>query len=65
MMNDEKMCPLTKMTCYGAECAWWSLTQCVAIDVAQGINTVGKELLHARTELGYIRKDLEQVERKL
>lgn len=25
MSNDEKMCPLTKMTCYGKECAWWNV----------------------------------------
>ena len=23
MREDEKMCPLTKMTCYGGECGWW------------------------------------------
>ena len=23
MMNDEKKCPITKMTCYGEECAMW------------------------------------------
>jgi hypothetical protein len=29
MSNDEKMCPLTKMTCYGTECAWWYFGDCV------------------------------------
>ena len=34
MSNDEKMCPLTKMTCYGKECAWWRLGECAVMDAA-------------------------------
>ena len=59
MKNDEKMCPLTKMTCYGENCAWWHITDCAAIAVVRNLNSIGMELFHARTELNYVRKDLE------
>lgn len=65
MKNDEKKCPLTGMTCYGDECAWWHITDCAAIGVLRNLNSISMELFHARTELGYICKDLEKVEWKL
>ena len=51
-MNDEKMCPLTKMTCYGRECAWWYNGDCVVPGVARILNIVGIDLF-------YLRKDAE------
>lgn len=52
MSNDEKMCPLTKMTCYGTTCGWWYFGDCAMVDlVKRGQNT--------SDELYYIRKELE------
>lgn len=60
MSNDEKMCPLTKMTCYGAACGWWNTTSCAVIGIARDLNSVGKELFQARLDLTLIRMDVKE-----
>ena len=50
MMDDEKKCPLTKMTCYGAECAMWYFGECAMISMTNRGQNVADELY-------YIRKD--------
>lgn len=59
MMNDEKKCPLTKMTCYGKECAWWHLTNCAVISLVSKLHVIGMEQFQIRNELYLIRKDNE------
>ena len=52
MKNDEKMCPLTKMTCYGKECGLWDRSGRCAIaamsdhakDVGTLLNIIGRTL---------------------
>lgn len=51
MSNDEKMCPLTKMTCYGNECGMWNSGECA-------VRTLARKAESASDELYYIRKDL-------
>lgn len=52
MREDEKMCPLTKMTCYGGECGWWYFGECAMISMANRAQNITDELY-------YIRKDRE------
>ena len=65
MSNDEKMCPMTKMTCYGAECGMWHIADCAVISAARNLNSIGLELFHLRTELTFIRRDISELERRL
>lgn len=65
MSNDEKMCPLTKMTCYGGECGWWNVTDCAVISAVRSLNSAGMELFHLRTETSFIRRDISELERRL
>jgi hypothetical protein len=51
-VNDEKRCPLTKMTCYGKECAWWYFGECAMVSLINHAQNVADELY-------YIRKDRE------
>ena len=51
MMSDEKMCPLTKMTCYGKECGWWHYGECAMVTLAQKAEDTANELYHIRKEL--------------
>lgn len=65
MSNDEKMCPLTKMTCYGKECAWWRVTDCAVIGAVRELNYTSMELFHIRNELCMIRQDISELEKRL
>ena len=51
MMNDEKMCPLTKMTCYGKECGWWAKDKCGLLVLAQKAEEIDLELYGVRRAL--------------
>lgn len=51
MMNDETMCPLTKMTCYGKECAWWYSGECAMISMTNRTQNVADELYYIRKEM--------------
>lgn len=51
MKNDEKMCPLTKMTCYAGECAWWYFGDCAMIDLVNRCQNASDELYHIRREM--------------
>lgn len=52
MRNDEKRCPLTKMICYGEECAWWYFGECALVSMTNRAQNIADELY-------YIRKDRE------
>lgn len=52
MSNDEKKCPLTKMTCYGHECGMWDGRECGLLSIAEEANLI-------RHELTFIRKEME------
>lgn len=56
MMNDEKMCPITKQTCYGKECAWWYSGECAAISLISKLHFIGVEQFQTQNELYLIRK---------
>ena len=51
MSNDEKMCPLTKMTCYGKECAWWYFGDCAVATLAAKTEEYTNEMYFVRKEL--------------
>lgn len=51
MMSDEKMCPLTKMTCYGKECGWWYSGECAMISMTNRTQNVADELYYIRKEM--------------
>lgn len=53
MMDDEKKCPLTKMTCYGAECALWCFGEC-------GLALQARKIDDMTNDLYLIRKALEE-----
>jgi hypothetical protein len=63
MINDEKMCPLTKMTCYGATCGWWRrpVGCCSVTTIASALHGADLELGRAVNELYEIRKELERL----
>ena len=48
MMNDEKMRPITKQTCYGKECAWWYFGECAMISMTNRCQNVADELYYIR-----------------
>ena len=52
MKNDEKKCPLTKMTCYGEECGWWWANECA-------VNTLANAVQETANESYIIRRALE------
>lgn len=51
MSNDEKMCPITKQTCYGKECAWWYFGECATISITNRAQNVADELYYIRKEM--------------
>ena len=53
MSNDEKKCPLTKMTCWGGECGLWNWGEC-------GLLTLSRKTEEASNELYAIRKELDR-----
>ena len=66
MSNDEKMCPLTKMTCYGKECAWWRQPGCCAISAITGsIHGLDLDVSWVANELYMIRQDISELEKRL
>ena len=65
MSNDEKMCPLTKMTCYGTECAWWRVMDCAVTNAVRELNYTSMELFHIRNELTSLRCDISELEKRL
>lgn len=66
MSNDEKMCPLTKMTCYGKECAWWRHPGCCAIStISNALHGRDLEVSRIANELCMIRQDFSELERRL
>lgn len=66
MSNDEKMCPLTKMTCYGKECGWWRHTGgCAISTITSSIHGLDLEVSRVANELCMIRQDIDELERRL
>ena len=53
MKNDEKKCPLTKMTCYGEECGMWADGKCAATALAE-------TALEIKQDVFWIRKAVEE-----
>jgi hypothetical protein len=51
MSNDEKKCPLTKMTCWGDECGLWNYGECALMTLARKSEDTGIELYTIRKEL--------------
>ena len=47
-MNDEKFCPLTKMTCKGDECALFRLDECALFTLADKVDEIARELYYLR-----------------
>ena len=52
MKNDEKKCPLTKMTCYGEECGWWRESECAVKSLACAARVNADETYTIRRILG-------------
>jgi hypothetical protein len=66
MSDDEKMCPLTRMTCYAGECAWWRHPGCCAVSaITTSIHGVDLEIGRAVNELYMIRQNLDNLEGRL
>lgn len=64
--NDEKMCPLTKMTCYGENCAWWRHPGCCAIStIASSLHGCDLEIGRVTDELYLTRHSISELESRL
>lgn len=51
MREDEKMCPLTKMTCYGGECGWWYFGECGMALLARKTEEISNDLYRVRRQM--------------
>ena len=50
MKNDEKFCPICKMTCRGDACGLWCYGECGILTIAQKSENIAHELFYIRKE---------------
>lgn len=59
MTPNEKLCPLTKKTCYGTKCGWWHITGCAIIAGVRNLNAIDMDVACLRDELYMMRREIE------